>query len=791
MTIQGLWDEAAEAAESAYRELMISGESGDIALCLESLAICRTNQGRLADAQRLFDRARDAANDAGFVDYVGILDYNSAYVRYLLGDYEVALSLFRRARRQFSRPEDQFYAAHCDLDQAELLLELGLVQESAYLAGRAQLLFEALELPYERGKCCALLGLCARSKSRTGQALGLFASAREYFQDCHNQAWCRLVDIYTAEVLLETGRLHESLDLALGAVGESDEPRILATRIRAQILCTRVELAMGKAEQAAERARSILKEVGFLDRALLESDAYQIFGQALEDTGNPSEAANAYLRAARPLERLSSHLPAMTLRNGHLHNRRLVYEALFDLSQRAGDIESAFKHMEKAKSPGLAHLIAGSAVGRPRPASEDPAQLGRVRELKGDLKNIEKKITEFEFSDSTGASEQIHRLRTRARDAEWELQDLLRGSEIRSFLESHNPGSAAVDIDNIRSALPPDSTLLEYFFARGQVFCLVLSRSAIASVHIGDVQRLAKIHRLFRFSLLRAHESSDRGRPAPSTLAHLSSLYDLLVRPIRHRLDTPRLLIVPHGFLYQAPFHALFEGQGFLADEHSIFYAPSASIFRLATERAPAGNSRSLVLAVSDERAPWIRPEAERVTQLLGNADLFLGERATSAVLQKYGGDARFIHIATHGYFHRENPLFSSIRLADGHFNVHDLHRQRWGAELVVLSGCSTGLSSTQDGSEVTGLVRGALATGARSVMVSLWNVDDEATAAFMGAFYARLKEGDTKDCAMARAMALVRETKADPFFWAPFILLGDPRAVDLREPLNPRGSCQ
>ena len=90
------------------------------------------------------------------------------------------------------------------------------------------------------------------------------------------------------------------------------------------------------------------------------------------------------------------------------------------------------------------------------------------------------------------------------------------------------------------------------------------------------------------------------------------------------------------------------------------------------------------------------------------------------------------MHIATHGMFRRDNPMFSSIRLGDGPLSVYDLYELRLSAELVTLSGCGTGLSVVVGGDEQLGLVRGLLYAGARAVLLTLWDAYDSSTADFM-----------------------------------------------------------
>src|SRR5262249_45541454 len=134
-----------------------------------------------------------------------------------------------------------------------------------------------------------------------------------------------------------------------------------------------------------------------------------------------------------------------------------------------------------------------------------------------------------------------------------------------------------------------------------------------------------------------------------------------------------------------------------------------------------------------------------------------------------------FLHIATHAVFRQDNPMFSSFKLADGWVTAIDLFSMASETNLVTLSGCQSGMSEVTGSDDLLGLMRGFLYAGARSLLVSLWNVNDGSTAALMEAFYREWAKSSSKSMALRAAMLAVRETYPNPFFWAPFLLVGNP----------------
>jgi CHAT domain-containing protein len=151
-----------------------------------------------------------------------------------------------------------------------------------------------------------------------------------------------------------------------------------------------------------------------------------------------------------------------------------------------------------------------------------------------------------------------------------------------------------------------------------------------------------------------------------------------------------------------------------------------------------------------------------------------MGPEATVDRLRAAAAESRFVHIATHGQFRTDNPMFSSIMLSDSALSVYDFYDLRLAAELVTLSGCGTGLSVVTSGDELLGLVRGLLYSGTRAVLLTLWDVNDRSTADFMKLFYAKMPVTRDKSEALRQAVRELRQSYPDVYHWAPFVLIGD-----------------
>jgi CHAT domain-containing protein len=260
-----------------------------------------------------------------------------------------------------------------------------------------------------------------------------------------------------------------------------------------------------------------------------------------------------------------------------------------------------------------------------------------------------------------------------------------------------------------------------------------------------------------------------------ATKAHLCAFYDALVAPIESLIkDAGHLIVAPHDFLHYLPFHAMIDSRGvYLGDRFSCSRTPSASVYYLCSTKESNVSGGSLILGIPDPVAPQIEDEVRGLAEVLPNAQVFLGADATHEVLQDKGPHARFIHIATHGHFRQDNPMFSSISLGTSHLNLFDLYQLNLPCELITLSGCGTGLNVVVAGDELLGLVRGLLYAGAQGVLVSLWDVNDQSTAEIMRLFYEAVRSYKNKAEALRQATLQVRDRYPHPFYWAPFVLVG------------------
>ncbi|HEU4743120.1 MAG TPA: CHAT domain-containing protein [Meiothermus sp.] len=256
----------------------------------------------------------------------------------------------------------------------------------------------------------------------------------------------------------------------------------------------------------------------------------------------------------------------------------------------------------------------------------------------------------------------------------------------------------------------------------------------------------------------------------------LQTLYRRLLAPLGLSLEGRKLVIVPHGPLHAIPFAALFDGQRHLLDRTQVSLAPSLAVYAFCTQKPTRPGGPLVAFGVPVEDIPQTLREAQTVADLFPGAQKLVGGEASLEAFFQNAPKAQVLHIATHGAFRPDNPMFSGLRLSDGWLAARDLYGMRLQAALVVLSACETGLFGQGSGDEVLGLARGFLYAGAPSLVTSLWPVHDEHTAELMAEFYTRLRQGTPVAAALREAQLALKERHPNPYYWAAFTITGDPQ---------------
>ena len=318
-----------------------------------------------------------------------------------------------------------------------------------------------------------------------------------------------------------------------------------------------------------------------------------------------------------------------------------------------------------------------------------------------------------------------------------------------------------------------------------------------------DIEMETKLCREEILTDLRLVEDDDDDNnqdPEPS----IRLLYKMIVAPVADLLEEPEIIIVPDRSLYQVPFAALIDKGGkYLSETYRIRIAPSLSTLKLIQDSPPDYHSQTGALIVGDPvvgrvrykgcrktfpSLPCAREEAEMIGELLGVHPL-LGECATKQAVLERINSVSLIHFAAHGNAERgeialtpANTRTGIPREEDYLLTMSDISQVQLRAKLVVLSCCHSGCGQIR-AEGVVGIARAFSGSGARSVLVALWAIQDRATEQFMRRFYEHLVRGESASECLHKTMKWMRVngfTKVSE--WAPFMLIGDNVTIDLEK---------
>jgi hypothetical protein len=590
-----------------------------------------------------------------------------------------------------------------DLAEARLMLaqaallegDIGVAKEMAVLAERA----------------------FARQQRRPRATLARYVGARA--------SW--LAGERSPASLAAARRVADDLNLAGWAIPALD----------ARLMAGRIALDLGRADTArAELARaSRARQRGPVD---LRVRAWHAEGLLRLAEGDGRGADQALRAGVRLVHRYRHALGATELR-AHSASHGVELAALgVRLAVAQGKPDRIFAWAERAR--------AGVLLGRPaRPPDDDllMVDLAELRQVTGDLQEA--------VIGGKPSSRLLHRqaelediVRRRARQARPAfVGDLAGGGE---------PGEPP-PLDLLAAQLG-ESALIEIVDVDGVLRAVVVGPGPARLVSLGATVDVARDVESLRFALRRlatGHGGSASLRAARDLFDHTArALQTVLLDPIRPALADRPLVLVPTGPLHALPWLALPALLG-----RPVTVAPSAALWLASVSGAAAAPEREVGPAtalVAGPGLPGADVEIADLAERYTDARILTGGDATVAVVMAAFDGAPLAHVAAHGTFRAENPLFSALTPANGALTVYDLERLQTAPRRMVLSACDAGLSAVRPGDALMGLAAALLSLGTQTLVASVAPVPDEGTRVLMTALHGELAAGSGPAAALAHA---------------------------------------
>lgn len=738
----------AEARQRAEASLTIARQISDPVLQAWAMNTLAEVSGHLGDVRQeieyydaaipLMQRANDHFGEAAMV-------FNRAQVLVRLRDFDEALQRIDQAEKLVGSDINFDFRLHVAAARGEVLAQLERYDEAdrvfldALQQARTAMPGMTPELLAARGKMLARRGDYAR-------ALPVLEEAVKVEQQHNRNAFTALSELGVAQA-----RAHR--------------PEAEAT----------LRTAIARAEQAG---------------GAVPWEALYRLGGIQADAGNVADAQQTLERAAREIEKGEVVLQSEVAKSRYWSDKAGVYTLLVRLLLGQSKVGDALRYVERAKSAeledmrrnsggregdlGLELEIAESRFdkelqneqAKPHP---DAAKMQRLDEL---LADVRRRRAEFidgldrELTRSGGAARDVYAIRP------LELEKLQQYLPVGTLVLS----PVALDERLVVFAVTHEAiTHFDVGVSNRELDRLVRSMLDGASTAVSAKREDAMTAR--RGAVRKA--SAGTGEANGETLREASTrLYDLLIRPAFQRFGAPRVLVVSaSGGLRYLPFAALHDGNSWLMEQTALIEVTSLDQQKFAA-RPEAAKATVLALVDPDGSLPGARREVGEVKNVFGKMRVLDGADATLAAFRSEirtpGYD--IVHLATHGRLDGEHPEQSHILMSGSSLYYRDIPGLRFSrTQLVVLSACDT--AARGSGVEITGLAYQFERTNVRSVVATLWPVDDAATARLMGEFYRNLDRGAGYVEALAAAQ---RSLAADaryrhPYYWAPFVLIGAP----------------
>jgi CHAT domain-containing protein len=733
-----------------------------VAESLANLAIAHYQIDDHEHAESLYARALAIFEREGQHENVARAHRNYARFAAGRGQYSKALAAVLPGRRALLNMGRTDAAAHLGQVGVDCLVRLNRDAEAAELGVHVATEFESIGARVEAAITHGLRSLALARVGDSQAALAALDQAEVLFGSAEWESGPATVRLGRAVVLGESGQWSLALDEAVAVRDELRRRGLIARAVEADLVRTRALRALGQHAAASEAVRAALDLVSYRALPWLSYHAWRLLGELAREAGDVQAALAAFLEAIANLEHVQGRI-LTEYRTSFLADKSDVYEAAVSLLLDRGETEAAFELVERAKSRALVDALAGGLDIRLRPRTDEQSRLVEEltrlrREHDGQVERAESGADVLELERRISAI--LEELRLAGAD-DLERLSLL---EARVYLpQTHLDASTA---------------LVEYYVVGPDLVVFVMTSESIRAQRIPEaVPGLARLQRGLQLNLDAATRAPDlRASLEPNARALLHRLYARLLGPVADQLARfDRLVVVPHGLLHQIPFAALHDGDGYLVERFEVVVAPSASSLTFCLRPRARHGERALVVAHSSDGAlPGAIAEARAVSSIY-QTECLLEDRATLACLKEGAREADLIHLATHGVSRLDAPLFSYLRLADGHLTALDCFDLDLDCALVTLSACESGRGVVDAGDEQIGLPRAFLYAGARAVLHSLWRIDDRATQTLMECFYTELRAGRGRGASLRAAqLASLQSGSAHPFLWAALELVGD-----------------
>lgn len=757
------------SARNRFSEL---GEKNWQTMAENSLANTYAEINDFANAEKFYETALKRAKDAEMFVTEAEIEASIGNLAIFRGKFDKALNYLESSRQKYEQLKMPHQTAIAELEIADIYLELNLSEEAFSIYENVANKLQKLKLQGEEARARANFGKTAILLDKTKIAQKeLKKSANLYIAE-KNKSGAAAVKLHEANLELNLGNFQKVLNL----VAESEKLLKNSENLRHKLTAKWLKGEALRNSEDFEKSEKILLQT--FDEAI-KIEHQNIAQLALDSLGNlalqkgeKDKAEKHFKKAVELVETLRAPLPAEEFRMAFLANKLAPFESLAKIYLSEKEFEKAFFYVEKARARALSENL-GNELYAENKTKTSSKLFEKIQTLREELNWLYSRLNRAETSEIEGLQE-------KAKMREKEISGVMRQIESTKRAKFRSAKlSESEDLKILQKQLGKRKMLVEFVKFDGRFSAFIVAEKSIEFI-----ENLAEENEIlefleglqFQFGALRfGTKHLEKFMPELKKRAdfYLQKLYEKLFKPLEKFVENSDLIFIPVGALHYVPFHALFDGENYLVESREIVYSPSATVWQKLNRRKTKSLKNALFFGFADEKIPLVDYEIESLKKIFENSKSFTKMEANFANYTKNAHCLDILHLACHGQFRPENPLFSSLHLADGFVTVRDICSQKLNAELVTLSACETGLNKIFAGDEILGLARGFLTAGASSLVLSLWTVNDEATTELMKKFYSELKNGKSAAESLRKSQTDFIEMKKHPYFWSPFAIIG------------------
>lgn len=723
-------------------------------------------------------------------------------------NYSKALQYYSRAKEIADSIKDVSSAIKIEQGIGALYYNINRPNEALEILKKADSNISIDESPFELVKLYTKIGTILTSIDSISQA-------ETYFQKGLNLA-NKVGDIYSSIVLktelgynyFKQANYSNALKLLSEAHASSTEYELIQLLGLQELYLGKIYEAQNKIDKSIEKYQTAFQLSGRAHDYNNQIEAAYLLGQNYEKS-DPAKSEKWYLTATEKIEKISSPLSQnQDIQIAHFSGLNSVYNSLAELYLRQGKGEEAFIIIDKSRSRNTKTNL------------ERLKLLSHFKDITdyNMLIDLEWMISSGLYSNTIVDSlqEVLSKIKTELVSENKLLEEVLvqkKSKTIEDMQEKLGEDDHIVTIyigDKFLTLFDLSSQGLSFEnlnISRDSLLSMLKSVSPIYRSDMAD-EEIYVNEDLFSFNALAAYRLYKT--VFNDFLSKIPSNSNLIVSFPPELVKLPIEMLVTEWKDGESPYY--YGDKKFLLDEYQISYTPSAAIYFIQMDKSENINNQNLLIGdplianaeyslnirsglidvnPSSSRNILLFPleysqdEIESIEKTIANNLIFTSDEATESNFKQNAPKSDIVHLSTHSFLLKDQPLifFSSQKdeKEDGFLELGEIVQLNLNSELVVLSSCRSGLGKVDAAEGIVGMQKAFFEAGSKSVIVSLWDVNDKYTSYFMRDFYKHLAEGKSKSDALRKArIEFIKNYSANPYYWSAFVLSGNTFAVKI-----------